>query len=348
MFDFLFRVDADSATGAGHLMRCVALVEGLRRRGFQIGVVGSVTDRVSRAALSVDVPVLSLADHPACNCLIIDSYLPIDTLLAPWPASLPVVLVDDEANRTSDRRMLVVSPMGNPSALAKCFPRSEVITGVESLFVREEVRQARRTRSAGYDRGNEDDYTGYRSAPKVFVTLGVSEQSPVLERITHALVELLDRAVELIVYSSASSLRLQADNLSVINQFSDRFIKVMAGQADLVVCGAGQTLIEMSYIGVPVIGVVIAPNQRDCGRLLSGLGIPVLNDLNAVENDLLFYIGQIYPQFLNNRLRPAGSELTGSSLSAREKGKEQGRQQGRQKIAQNQDQLIDRICEMLP
>ncbi|PIE42989.1 MAG: hypothetical protein CSA50_07675 [Gammaproteobacteria bacterium] len=337
MFDFLFRVDADSSTGAGHLTRCIALAEGLRSRGYHIGFVGAVNSHLLRAISSVQVPLLSLADKPACRCLIIDSYLSLDFLLAPWPLSLPVVLIDDETAQVSDRPMLVVSPLGNAVALENHFPNAEVMTGVEYLFLRQQIKKARIARgirNCGIERT--DNF-----GAKVFITLGGSDRSRLLQRIAEILVESLDNRVEFTVFGNANGLRLQAENLSIMAEFSNQFIDLSAKQADLVICGAGQTLIEMSYIGVPVIGIVMASNQGDCGRVLSGSGIAVIDGVDSIdniENDLLGWISRLFPAWLKAGWHSGANQSNYDFSLVRAAGS---------RFAQHQEQVIERICEML-
>ena len=116
-----FRADASETIGTGHLMRCLTLADGLRRKGADaefisrnlpdhlIEIVKSRGHRFRRIAASQpDSDVLHHLAGKPCDWLVVDHYgLGADWERSVRPFAKAIMVIDDLADRTHDCDILL-------------------------------------------------------------------------------------------------------------------------------------------------------------------------------------------------------------------------------------------------
>jgi hypothetical protein len=144
----------------------------------------------------------------------------------------------------------------------------------------------------------------------VIVSLGWSDQSETLTALIQSVVQIFSKDVDVKVFGSLPEGINFSDNVSCSRVISEEFLKI-ACEASLVICGAGQTLMEMVHIGLPVIGVVIADNQKRCGELLKSHGVPIIVKGEEFTDSLQFALCRCAPSLLKS---PSSDQEEGSGF----------------------------------
>lgn len=98
-------------------------------------------------------------------------------------------------------------------------------------------------------------------------------------------------------------------------------IQVNTEDTEFVVCAAGQTLPEVSYIGVPSVDLVIAGNLKSCAKVLSGIG------------GILVFKGEVIELQLRSDADKALNFRERTEFSAL--------------FASHESRLIEKICELI-
>ncbi len=275
-FDFVFRLDANSRTGAGHLMRCLAVIERLYKKGWRLAIVGEIEARFLNILQPFNIPLFPRSVAPNTRCIIVDHYDDLACLLAGWGDQVSVILFEDLNKRSSLQPRLVINALGELADLKQRYPQAEVIAGVEYLLFRQQVEEVR-LRQRGPGDGS------------IVVSLGGSGQPVILDKILRLLTAVVPTTVNIHLYGSmpneADRQRKHATNIRYHQGFSSDFI-ASAAQASIVISAAGQSLLEMVYCGIPVIGIVIAENQKRCAQVLMEYGVPVIQHLAELDSEL--------------------------------------------------------------
>jgi UDP-2,4-diacetamido-2,4,6-trideoxy-beta-L-altropyranose hydrolase len=289
------RADAGEAIGAGHLMRSLALAEGLRGGGAEpvfvtrtshAGYLGEIARRGFRH-VSVPGPV-AVADEPALMAglgpadavaaAVVDRYgLPDDyflrlrTLRPAWK----LAHIDDLGAGFQGVDLVVNQNLG---ADALSYPRGvSVLAGSPYALLRSEFRTGPRLAFAVRPR-----------VSRVLVTLGGGDCSGPALRVLAAL-DGFEPGAEVHVVAghglAAAALRAFAADRPWIRIRTD--VADMCGlmrQMDVSINGAGSTLWELCYVGLPNILYVLADNQARAAEAAAALACSLaLGRIEAFE-----------------------------------------------------------------
>ena len=266
MVDLVFRLDANNSVGAGHLKRSLALIEPLMERGVNIAVQGFISESFRSELDLLGIPLTQGSRIQDCKCLVIDHYGDLDNILLLVPATTKVVLFEDVQQRSSDRVDMVIDAFGLRDLYLPKFPNAKIFCGLQYQVFRSAIEVHKRDSFAAGD--------------ECVVTLGASSQHHLLTRILDVL-QSVDSCLKVLVVSDDD---IQVGSDTKVIPFSNDFLtRVM--RAKFVVCAAGQTLLELVYCGVPVIGIEIAENQHNCAETLRSHGVSVL-EAGEIESDL--------------------------------------------------------------
>ena len=321
----VFRVDASIDIGVGHVMRCLSLAHGLRRRGARCTFicrdhVGNLIDAIVRQ----DFEVHSLAasrcgtetigyeawfgspwDADAQDTLACMGDAPVDWMVldhygadARWEHRIAarcrqILVIDDLMNRHHACAVLLDQNLGRTATgYAELVPSScKVIAGPMYALLRDEFAELR---SRSLQR---------RARPEleqVLVSLGGIDKENVTSEVLRALREARLPAglrVKIVMGSNApwlgpvrkyaSECGLQAEVLVNIGDMAVRM-----AESDLAIGAAGSTSWERCVMGLPSLVVPIAENQRHIARALA--------DAGAARSVELAELGPVLTQFFGD------------------------------------------------
>lgn len=269
----LFRCDGGAKVGAGHVMRCTALARALEAEGWRCWFA---TSRAAAPLVEGRRPIVvpdgeagarAVAEVVAAkriDCLCVDHYgLGASFERAARGAARVVAVLDDLADRRHDCDLLVDSgPLRRASDYARCGTGSaRLLLGPRYALMRPEVvrsRRARRPRRSGR-RG------------RLLVTLGGADPAGLSGRILGTLPPGEKTGLDtLLVVGPANRRRRalvrQAAAAGVRCVVAPRDLARWMAAASLAVTAGGVTASELACVGVPMVIVVAAENQRESAR----------------------------------------------------------------------------------
>lgn len=306
MYDFIFRLDATESTGAGHFQRVFALIQRLASHSYKMACVGDISPIFNRLLLSYEVPVYPVGKSKTCRCLVLDHYADFELLFSQGLQFSKLMVIEDLDQRASSGPDLVLNALGDQSSLQARYPSAKVLTGIEYLVFRQALSQLKRQVCS-------ENKT--LSTQKILVSLGGTDQSKLIIRICAVLKAIqesrrqqLGKGLDVTVLSAVA---VQVpETIQFKLGFDPDFLNT-ASSYDLVICGAGQTFLELSYLGLDPIGLVLAENQQACAELLSNFGAMTLSAHADFETELL----ELIQARLNTGMRraPALTELMASA-----------------------------------
>jgi UDP-2,4-diacetamido-2,4,6-trideoxy-beta-L-altropyranose hydrolase len=329
MSSVVFRTDASTEMGTGHVMRCLALAEGLRDLGTKSRFIcrehrGNLIERIAAeghevAAMPVDSPparppagyaswvggeiasdarqTLSLVPATA-NWMIVDHY----GLDARWEGRVrqqvgKVMVIDDLANRPHCCDLLLDQTLGRRhSDYAELVPAFALVRcGATYAMLRPEFGRSRAAALAG---------RGDRQLRRVLVTLGGSDPTNVTAVVLRALQasDLPDDAEIVVVAGPSSPCTAEIMQLARLGRIPTRVVTNVSNMAelmfwaDLAVGAAGSTAWERCCLGLPTVMTILADNQKFIALSLE--------DSGAVLN-----VGDANDPLLGSRLQTAIAEL---------------------------------------
>lgn len=293
----VLRADADSRTGAGHVMRGLALAQEWQGQGGEAVFVGHIQGGPLRQRLeSEGIQVYNLpAAHP--DPLDLDTFLPwlhVRHGQAGWLAidgyhfdpsyhqalratGWPLLVIDDYAHLPVYHADILV----NPNAYAAEMPyRTEaqtlILRGASFAMLRKEFRQAMAQRNV------EEGGREWRSGLHILVTMGGADPDNTTAKVVDTLEALgrNDMEVTIIVgplnpHSLALNERLRHADLKVKVLTSVTDMVPIIQSADLAISAAGSTCWELAALGVPMVVTVLADNQNQIAASLADHGVAI-------------------------------------------------------------------------
>ncbi|MDA1348643.1 MAG: UDP-2,4-diacetamido-2,4,6-trideoxy-beta-L-altropyranose hydrolase [Chloroflexi bacterium] len=282
----LFRVDAGTGIGLGHLQRCLSLASALRAEGaeciFLTGAESSVLQKVTDAGFAAypmldgtpggleDLSqVIDLARSKGCRTVVVDSYRTDDGFQCDlMEAGLFVAAVDDLGRRACCHIVM------DSSIEAAAVPRppdsgeTRFLLGPQYAALREEFWDlpTRATRSR---------------VKEVLVTMGGADGAGLTPLVIDVLDSLEgDFAVTAIIgpfFKDSGTIEAAAarSTRGVRLVDSPDSVRDLMLEADVVVSAAGQTLYELAATGTPTIAVKVAENQSRNIRSFADRGVVV-------------------------------------------------------------------------
>jgi spore coat polysaccharide biosynthesis predicted glycosyltransferase SpsG len=280
MYDFIFRFDANDKVGAGHFQRSFALIEKLVEKKHSIACVGDIGAIFQTSLRLHGVKKFKVAEDISCHCLVIDHYGVIEELIDGGLQFSTLILFEDMDERTHSLPVLVVNALGDKNCLHKRFPYSEIIAGLDYFLFRQDVETLKKI--------VDKESIKPTKISSILISLGGTDQGAVIKCICSVLVHIVDPSVNIVVLSP-SPVSLPSC-IKVIVGYDPEFLQ-KAINFDLVICGAGQTLLELIYLKQNPIGIVLAENQKRCGELLLSYDAKVIFPEDDLEERLIAYLG---------------------------------------------------------
>ena len=282
----LFRADASSAIGTGHVMRCLALAQAWQDAGGNaIFAMAEVTPSLEARLRTQDITVVRLpASGGSAEDLARTSELALQERVA-W------VVVDgyqfdssyQAALRAAGLKVLFVDDNGAASPYSADLVLNQNIHATEDIY-RDRARHTRLLLGPRYILLRRDfslwrdrTFEIARHASRILVTMGGSDPDNITEQILRILLAEPDLEVTVVVggsnphFASIEQLVERANRpIRLLNDVSD--MPSLMVWADLAVAGAGTTSWEMCMMGVPAALCVLAPNQEQIASELGRFG----------------------------------------------------------------------------
>ena len=282
----LIRCDANTEIGAGHFFRELALAEAAIDRGIPVAMAMHQPARNFRElAAASDVEIFSLESAPnsaadsgelrklardhGTRTVVIDGYqFTTDYYQRLGDEKFTLAAVDDIAHQHFPVDILVNV---NPHAVELDYDvpdDTRMLLGVDYALLRRQFRQAR----AALDAKGGPEIP--QQISRVLVTMGGGDPTNETAKALKALqlAEFTGQADVVIGPANLhrSELEILAANIDADIRFHSNvsnMAQLMSGQ-HLAICAAGGTTWELACLGVPMMQLVIADNQREIARWL--------------------------------------------------------------------------------
>jgi spore coat polysaccharide biosynthesis predicted glycosyltransferase SpsG len=257
----LLIADAGPASGLGHLSRLSAIAVALRCRGFETRCHAYE----ATGAFELDgvpwAPWVEGDTPPSgVDVVLLDSYrLRPETAVG---GRLPPVVVMHDHGRVPTGAALVVSAGATPSEDPRWLAGFSY-AALRPTYWGLPARQA-------------DD-----SLRRILVTTGGGDLSGVGLELAQAVARELPEAGVAFVRGPQTPSGSAGEGVDVVEAPNSLAPHQLA--ADLVICGAGQTMLETAACGTPCLALVLAENQRDQALRLASLGATRLVDPARVD-----------------------------------------------------------------
>jgi UDP-2,4-diacetamido-2,4,6-trideoxy-beta-L-altropyranose hydrolase len=293
MSRLLIRAEASVTMGTGHVMRCLALGQAWQHAGGEVTFAmaestPAIETRIRRENFEVaTLPngpareectrVSALAREHSARWLVVDGYhFDADYQRALKEDGFKLLVVDDAGAVSHYFADLVLNQ--NVYAREDSYPRREAYT---ELLLGPRYAMLRREFSAWRNWQRKVA----RPARRVLVTLGGSDPENLTLRVITSLALLDDIEASVVVGgSNPHGPKLEAavaQSAGRIRLLKEASMPEQMAWADLAVCGAGTTALELCFFGLPSILIDIAPNQTPVARELAQRGVAVHLDATA-------------------------------------------------------------------
>jgi UDP-2,4-diacetamido-2,4,6-trideoxy-beta-L-altropyranose hydrolase len=289
---FLFRADASTAIGSGHVVRCASLAQALaaaghevhfacrslagdlnhwlEAEGFRVHKILGVADAAMTESMDADATKNSVPAQ-RCDWLIVDHY----ELGAAWERAMADlvegIFVIDDLGRRHDCRLLLDQNYGNPVHAqypVRVPPRCELLLGAEFALLRPEFT-ALRAMSRRRRR---------QSVSRLLVFMGGSDASnetcKALEGVGRS--DIPDLAVDVVIgagnpHRQAVANLCAAMDRTTLHLQTNQMAQLMSA-ADCAIGAAGTTTWERCALGLPALVTVLAENQTAIAEAVDAAG----------------------------------------------------------------------------
>ncbi|HEY6329370.1 MAG TPA: UDP-2,4-diacetamido-2,4,6-trideoxy-beta-L-altropyranose hydrolase, partial [Blastocatellia bacterium] len=290
-FSLLIRVNAGSQIGLGHVMRCLALAQAVRDRGGDATFVSA-----AGAALPIESRLKSEGfKTTAINCAIGSEEDATHTaalaakLQAAWvvadgyqfDASYQKNLKDcgcrlmviDDFRHSSHYFADIVLDQSISHQQTDLYdskePHTKLLVGADYVLLRREfVKRAPLNRAHTLP------------AKKILVTLGGGDTAEITRKVLRALSSVKTGQIECkVVLGPGFPKDEMLDAIASSSRYSVSIVRSpesmpgLMAWADLAISGAGSTVWELAFMGVPALVVILADNQGPLARRLENAGI---------------------------------------------------------------------------
>lgn len=285
----IFVTVASPQIGGGHVLRCLALAEGLEKHGFRPVFAVSRTTVETVALLKnskfeiveaapADVHLAEAAS--GAGVVIFDGYDMDRAIERQWRGRAPVRLViDDLANRPHDCELLVDHAPGRAASdYASLVPaHCRVLAGPSFALLRPEFLRYRERALSRRPGG---------TPRRLLVAMGLTDLDGITRRaVEGALLAGLGLEIDVVVGRAASSLAwlegmAVAAPLRIHIDIDATAMAELMMSSDIAIGGAGGSSLERCCMGLPTLMILLAENQRLAAETLERAGAAwLLGDL---------------------------------------------------------------------
>lgn len=275
----LIHCNAGPGYGLGHLMRSLALAEEACVRGWQVKIVGAISDDAIAHAVRI-APEVMIAGLPAER---LEAGLESEYLGRPdvvhFDTYRNVPIMPDSGIFVSNMQdgrfgvrpadLAIDANLGAEHSFERPVLSRHHLAGIDAVLIR---RQVRRLRGAP---------TADRIRPAVLVVLGGTDERRLTQAVVQAL-EGLDASLDLTVVcpsdqqASVAALVGASRHAARIETFIEDLPTVAQAQ-DLIITAAGTSVWDFACLGIPMALLCVEENQERGYRAAvdAGLGVPL-------------------------------------------------------------------------
>jgi len=300
--NILFRADASSAIGSGHLMRCLALAKAWQHVGGRVCFltaesIGALDERFAqenirheRAAVRPGTPedaeqTVEWARRLGAAWVVVDGYrFKPDYIHQLKTSGARVLVMDDDARFDFYEADVVLNQ--NIDAKAESYRRAastQLLLGAKYVLLRPEFLAERpRQETAG-------------AARRVLVTMGGSDPENVASTVVRALARMEDDFEAIVVagggnphFESLQELVKTVRGKVRLERSPVNMAAIMRW-ADIAISDAGGACWELAYLGVPMILITVSRDQEENMSAISktGAALSLGWHANLSEDDVL-------------------------------------------------------------
>ena len=323
--NIVFRVDSSIQIGLGHLMRCVALADELKREGCTVtflcrALEGNLIESVEHKVIVLEKNDDFQSDDLYLNwlgatqgrdaeqtikvmpkmtdLLVVDSY----ALGQYWHQKLrahtkKILVIDDLADRQFDCDILLNQNLGVEEKVYEGrVPRDcKLLLGCNYALLRPEFSETR-TKALEKRRYNTE-------IENILVSLGGSD----IDNVTYDILQQLDSKFNIVVVLGKTSpnikmIKAYAENKNIEVIVDANNMSELMLNADIAIGAGGSTSWERCCLGLPTLLCVLADNQRDAAERLEALGAVII--INNLKTDLQLIIeNSDYQNIMSNNAK---------------------------------------------
>lgn len=283
MKSLAIRADASTAIGLGHAMRCLALAQEARDRGWTVLFLSTSMPPTLSAALEaegVEVRLLSCetgspqdarettraARAAGSGWIVVDGYrLGGEYQHALKRERLHVLAIDDFGQMTGHRADLILDQNlgATPEPYAGC-PKATLLLGPEFAMLRRAFRARPESKTGG-------------TRLRILVTMGGADPVDATLFVVKAIESLEVQAEKTVIVGSAyphlARLEAAITGSETRLEVNPADMAMWMHWADLAISAGGSTSWELACAGVPAVVVPFAANQIPIARALAGHGV---------------------------------------------------------------------------
>ena len=253
MADLLILTDGGGDIGFGHLMRCLAI-----KNVWKHGTTKLLTHMKEGISAPNGAENFDWLNHPeklsqfssANTVVLVDSYRPSATYFHFLKSLFKFVAVLDDYNRISYSVDLVVCPGIYGKDMDYNNQVSVVVGGPEYVIIRQEILAAKKIRIS-------------RNIRTVLVTFGGSQHDTKLYQ--HVIDLLESSGYMLIVVTGNDKLakKLVSNTSQIYGRLEATKMAEIMASVDVAVSAAGQTLNELTWLGIPTFSIRTGIDQQE-------------------------------------------------------------------------------------
>jgi UDP-2,4-diacetamido-2,4,6-trideoxy-beta-L-altropyranose hydrolase len=273
--------------GVGHVMRCLALAQAWKLRGGRVvllthaeapALIQRLRDEglelqpllAAQGSLEEAAEVVNLAAEYPAKWLVLDGYhFTPDYRAALKVSGLRLLIIDDLADTDLSAADILLNQ--NAYATAQMYPvASRLLLGSQHALLRREFLPWRSQRGAEPEEARE-----------VLITLGGGDPDNVTLRVLHLLAGMTERRLVLkVIVGSANphveSLRAALPmNHEIEVLVNPPNLPELMSRAHVAISAAGSSCWELACLGLPMLLIITADNQRGVAARLEELGLAV-------------------------------------------------------------------------
>ncbi|MFC4403917.1 UDP-2,4-diacetamido-2,4,6-trideoxy-beta-L-altropyranose hydrolase [Gracilibacillus xinjiangensis] len=279
----IFRTDASTHIGTGHVMRCLVLAESLKELGAEVAFIcrklpGNLTSKISANNFPV---YLVEEDHHASETLtIIQSFTKVDCMIVDhydidldWeekvkPFAGKLMVIDDLANRPHDCDILLDQNhvANKEKRYDHLIPKEAVrLFGVKYLLLRKEFREVK------------VDAKHSQRIKRILISFGGSDPTNETMKALQAVASFPYLKIDVMIGEanpySGEILSFCHDKKFVAIHQQTKDVAILMAEADIAIGAGGTTTWERIYMLLPSLTIETAANQADILAHLADEGL---------------------------------------------------------------------------